>query len=486
MKKFLSGLVSTFIVLATVLTGPVSAAETYSAQLYARVTDAGQVVNKMVIDFGSDKTVSGVDTETFTVHAKASTEAIREGSDVTSYGDYDLDRTIVKVETNGGKVTVYFDETQGATLAYLSSARNYPADLTYTITQNKAIKASAKDGRELADINAIYSCDNSVIDNETTKFESVKDKINYQFHKGSNDSLIVWFHGNGEGDYLNSGNNVAQMLANRGTVAWATDEAKEAFGDAYVMSFQAPDTWYYAQKDELLKTAYDEIQAVVAKYGINPNKIAVSGCSAGGYMTTRMLIAYPELFAAAMINCPALDVADARGGETPTDAELKTLRDSKTAIWLVQGETDGTVATDACSKRLFNILTEGQEVTSKKFEQALDSDFTTYETKDGKYKMSLYATTDAGKLQFGEDYDQDGEYSLVEYSNHWSWIYTLRNNPQAANGTHIWQWAASYMVENEVSKDPVKTGDASLVALYATFTLATAGVYTTLKRREMN
>ena len=32
--------------------------------------------------------------------------------------------------------------------------------------------------------------------------------------------------------------------------------------------------------------------------------------------------AYPDLFAAAMINCPALDVADARGGETPTDDRI--------------------------------------------------------------------------------------------------------------------------------------------------------------------
>lgn len=31
------------------------------------------------------------------------------------------------------------------------------------------------------------------------------------------------------------------------------------------MAFQAPDTWYYAQKDGLLEKAYNEIQEVVAK-----------------------------------------------------------------------------------------------------------------------------------------------------------------------------------------------------------------------------
>ena len=33
----------------------------------------------------------------------------------------------------------------------------------------------------------------------------------------------------------------------------------------------------------------------------------------------------------------------------------------------------------------------------------------------------------------------------VKYSDHWSWIYTLRNNPSDASGTHIWNWAATYM-----------------------------------------
>ena len=32
------------------------------------------------------------------------------------------------------------------------------------------------------------------------------------------------------------------MLANRGTVAWATDEAQKIFGKAHVMAFQAPNT----------------------------------------------------------------------------------------------------------------------------------------------------------------------------------------------------------------------------------------------------
>ena len=477
------------------------AKDIYPVELHTEVTDAGQVVSKMVIDYGSSYKVSGVTKDTFIVHAKASTEAIREGTDLTA-GDYDIDRKIVKVETDGQYVTVYFDMSEGATLSYLSAGRNYPADLTYTVIQNSPITLTAADGRVIDDMySAIYTADTSnMIDKETSKFQSVivDGGINYQYYDAQEgDSLIVWFHGNGEGDYNNSQNNVAQMLGNRGTVAWATDEAQDIFGGADVMAFQAPDTWYYAQRDGLLEKAYNEIQEVIKTKGIDPDKVYVSGCSAGGYMTTRMLIAYPDLFKAAMINCPALDVASERGGQTPTDEELASLKNSDTAIWLVQGETDSSVATDECSKRMFNILTDGRnDITTSTHYQEIASDFTTYETSDNKYKLSLYETTDDDKLMFAEDYDQDGVETLVEYSNHWSWIYTLNNNPQDSDGTHIWQWAANYQPAQTTTKpdtpvdtnkpaNSVKTGDdADLMLLGGLVALSVLG--TVAVRRKYN
>lgn len=426
--------------------------DTYSCQLYGTVTDAGQVVSEMVIDFGDSKKVTNVENDTFTVHAAASTKDFLEGTELESYGDYDIDRKIVKTETDGQKLLLYFDQSEGATLAYTSGSRNYPADLTYTITQNKPITLTGADGTVLKEeYTAEYTCDNRVEDEETDKFESVlvEGGINYQFYNAGEDAdkLVIWFHGNGEGDLLESHNNVAQILGNRGGVAWASDKFQEILGGAHVMAFQAPDTWYYAQKDGLLDKAADEITEVVEKYRVDPKKVLVAGCSAGGYMTSRMLIAHPELFAAAMINCPAYDVASDRGGETPTDEELKAIKDSGVPVWLVQGATDSVVATDECSKRLFNILTEGQELTETAVKQELEqnSDFTTFETSDGKYKLSLYETTEDDKLRFAEDYDRDGEMTEVLYSNHWSWIYTLNNNPQAADGTHIVEWAAGFV-----------------------------------------
>ena len=447
MKRF-GALAATALALAAATT--TAFADSYEVRLYGTVTDAGQVVDRMVIDYGKGATVSAIDVDTFTVHALASTAAARDGTYVVSYGDYEIDRTIVKVAAKKNLVTVYFSQAEGATLAYLSAARNYPAELTYTITQNKALTLK-KGGKTASDYTADYTCSGDVTDEEAALFTSVSvpGGINYQFYapKKKAKTLIVWFHGNGEGDYDSSGNNVAQLLANRGAVAWASPEAQKIFGNAYVMAFQAPDTWYYATQDGLLEKAKDEIDAVVQKYGIDPHRIVLSGCSAGGYMSTRMIIAYPDLFSAALINCPALDVADARGGQTPTDDELETIRASRTAIWLVQGENDGVVDTEQCSKRLFATLTEGTVTTSATFPQELASDFTTEQTADKQYLLTLYATTSPdraqGKLQFAEDYNQDGTLEQVEYSNHWSWIYTLRNNPKAADGTPIWKWAAS-------------------------------------------
>ena len=452
MKKVLVLIAALVCLLALCMTA--SAADVYEAKLCATVTDAGQRVGDIVIDFGEAKKVTGVDAETFTVHASANVNDILAGTEMVSYGDYDLDRTITDVDVEGQKVIIHMNLNEGATLAYTSGARNYPAALTYTITQNKPITLTAADGTVLdAAYTAEYTCDNTFTDEETAPFQSVlvEDGINYQFYDAGEgaDTLIVWFHGNGEGDLLGSKNNVAQMLANRGTVAWATPEFQAAFGKAYVMSFQAPDTWYLAQKDGLLEKAYNEIQAVIADKGINPAKVLASGCSAGGYMTTRMIIAYPTLFKAAIINCPAYDVADARGGETPTDDELKAVKDSGVAIWLVQGDNDTVVATDACSKRLFAILTEGAEVTETSIAQELpqNSDFITSETADGQYKLSLYKTTDEAQLRFAEDYDRDGVVEEVQHSSHWSWIYSLRNNPAAADGTHVIEWAAAILAK---------------------------------------
>ncbi len=436
---------------------------TYEVKMGATVTDAGQYVDRMTIDFGSDVRVSDVDYETFEVHMTSTVDYGAEKGNPYAYYDASAPLKVVGVETDGGVVTVLFDQSQAPTLTWLGEGRNYPAVLEFTVTQTKELTLTTKDGRELP-FTGEYTCSATSYKDldcpEVAAYTDVQDEINYQFHKGSNDKLIVFFHGNGEGDFpvKDTNNNIAQILANRGGAAWVT-EAQEVFGDASVMCFQAPNMWYFAVKDNLLEPCYNEIQKVIEENKINPEEVYLSGASAGGFMSTRMIIAYPDLFKAAMINCPALDAANARSESDdaiPTDEELAQLLNSDTKIWLVQGETDSSVDPEQCSKRIWNIITNGAEITETHVDgdRGIGSAFTTYETADDKYKLSLYETFDlaevtgisgetrqGGKLKFAEDYDQDGVYTEVKYSDHWSWIYTLRNNPEAADGTHIWEWA---------------------------------------------
>lgn len=438
-------------------------ADTYAVTFGGTVTDAGEYVDRMSIDFG-DNAVTGLENDTFEVLMTSTVDYGEAKDQPYAYYDATAPLEVVKTEVNGGVATIYFNQAQAPVLTWLAEGRNYPAILGFTVEQKKELTLTTKDGRELAFTGTFTSDASSWKDLENAelaKFEDVQDEINYQFHKGSNDKLIVWFHGNGEGDFptKDTNNNIAQLLANRGGVAWVSEEANAVFGDASVMAFQAPNMWYFAVKDNLLEPCYNEIQKVITDNGINPDEVYLSGCSAGGFMSTRMAIAYPDLFKAAMINCPALDAANARSESddaTPTDEDLAKLRDAKTAIWLVQGETDSSVDPELCSKRIWAIITEGAEVTEQHFDGAegIASGFTTYETADGKYKMSLYETFDlaevegisgekrqGGKIKCAEDYNQDGTFEEVKYNDHWSWVYTLRNNPQAADGTHIWEWA---------------------------------------------
>ncbi len=436
--------------------------DVYEVAFGATVTDAGQYVDRMIVDFGED-TVSGIEDDTFSVLMTSTVDYGEEKGNPYAYYDASVPLEVVKTETDGGKVTVYFNQSQAPTLTWLAEGRNYPAVLGFTIEQSSEITKTTKDGRELGFTGEYTSAATSYQDlecPEVAAFEGVEDEINYQFHKGTNDKLIVWFHGNGEGDFptKDTNNNIAQILANRGGAAWVT-EAQEVFGDASVMCFQAPDMWYFAVKDNLLETCHDEIQKVIDDNGIDPDEIYLSGCSAGGFMSTRMIIAYPDLFKAAMICCPALDAANVRS-ETddacPTDEELASLKDAKTAIWLVQGETDSSVDPELCSKRIWAILTDGVETTEQAFDGAegIASGFTTYETADNRHKLSLYETFElaeiegisgdkrqGGKIKCVEDYDQDGEPEEVMYNDHWSWVFALRNDPQAADGTHLWEWA---------------------------------------------
>ena len=130
----------------------------YSVQLCGTVTDAGEVVSGLVIDLGDTVKVTGVDKDTFTVHAvnQLKLGKLAKEGEVMSYGDYEIDRKILDARAEGQKIILSFDRSEGATLCYTSEARNFPGTLTYTISQNKPVTLTAADGTHVVNWAAAY------------------------------------------------------------------------------------------------------------------------------------------------------------------------------------------------------------------------------------------------------------------------------------------------------------------------------------------
>lgn len=116
MKKrnlFTTLFLALFMMVSTI---PVHAEETtvHNVSFHATITDAGQYVERMTVDYGSDVILGDVEKDTFSVKAQ-STIAVGDNAG-GKYEYIKLDMEIVKVETDGGKLTLYFNQTNVPTL----------------------------------------------------------------------------------------------------------------------------------------------------------------------------------------------------------------------------------------------------------------------------------------------------------------------------------------------------------------------------------
>ena len=121
----------------------------------------------------------------------------------------------------------------------------------------------------------------SNVEGSAGNYTSIASKI---YKPLSGDTLIVVFHGNGEGGVDGICNNYAQLAGNRLAVTYTTDELQSAFKGAYVLAFQAPDYWYndYTQQAKaIIDQAVDEF---------NIKEVFISGLSAGGLLVAIIVI----------------------------------------------------------------------------------------------------------------------------------------------------------------------------------------------------
>ena len=156
-------------------------------------------------------------------------------------------------------------------------------------------------------------------------------------------ALIIFLHGAGEG-----GMDLPIAWSGNKVTCFTEPEIQEIFGGAFVLVPQCDTMWLddgshqygdsgKSMYTEALKAAIDEFidrfQSV-----IDTDRIYVGGDSNGGFMTMRMLMSYPDFFAAAFPICEAM--ADKR----VTDADIRHLKEIP--IWFTHAKNDPVVVPD--------------------------------------------------------------------------------------------------------------------------------------------
>lgn len=369
--------------------------------LDAEVLDGGEQIVSVTIDATrrGGLPTGELPTSTFTVHARG-TDRLR-GSVA-----YDLDRTVTAVTADHhGRITVDLEHGFGvdgaSTLAYIGSVgRNVQLDLEYTITQNEPLPLH---GKGVPQISSFIQGD--LVSPEVDAFTSrvSASGTNYRLFspaqrgKKAELPLVVWLHGGGEGGVGKGGadyyDNETQLRANRGALGPATKEAQELFGGAYVVAPQCTSAWM-ADGDAFEPLIDEIIEEVAASHRIDRDRVHVTGCSNGGYMTLKMIVENPGAFASAVPICCAVE-----GRPTPlvSDGQLEAVT---TPTWLIAAANDDTINPQANSVHAHELIDESI--------------------------LSLYDTV---------------TWEGVDYPGHWSWIYAARNDP-SHDGVSLWEWMA--------------------------------------------
>lgn len=169
---------------------------------------------------------------------------------------------------------------------------------------------------------------------------------------GKKRPLLIWLHGAGEGGtdpiVAVSGNKVTNLIS---------DGIQRLFGGCYVLGPQSPTVWMDDGTGKIgtngssiyvesLKNLIDEY--IAAHDDIDRRRVCIGGCSNGGFMTLKMILAYPQMFAAAFPICEAL--ADA----CVTDEDIGRIRDIP--IWFVHAENDPIVDVNRYARATYQRL----------------------------------------------------------------------------------------------------------------------------------
>ncbi|MEV4991540.1 prolyl oligopeptidase family serine peptidase [Pseudarthrobacter sp. LMD1-1-1.1] len=369
----------------------------------ATVLDGGEQITSVVIDASRQGGLAEgpIPASAFTVHALGV-------NPLTGTVAYDLNRTVTAARAdNEGRITLDLKHGEGipggASLDYIWNAqRNVLLDLTYTISQ---VQPLPRHGNGAPQIGAFTQ--GALVSPEVDAFTRhvARSGLNYRLFAPKNRGrsqgrpLIVWLHGGGEGGLLTDGysyyDNETPLRGNRGALGFTTDEAQDLFGGAYVVAPQSPSMWL-ADGPAYAPRIREVIEEVCEAHNVDRDRIHVVGCSNGGYMSLKMVVEYPDVFASAVPICGVVAPFNSPGPMV-TDEQLAAIN---TPTWLITAADDPIIDPQANTVHAHELI-------------------------PGSI-MSLY---------------ENVTWNGYKFLGHFSWIYASHNDP-SHNGIKLWRWMA--------------------------------------------
>ncbi len=386
----------------------------------------------------SDKAVVALD---FVVDAvKAEDFVVTETKNMTNWGqnpevdfgaEYtgDAPRTVTKaylVDANGAETTepsktvaleLYVSPNDGSTFRYdLFSGYNSwcnPYQLNITLAEGAALTSA---GTAVTSFTVNPDATGFDWTGKTElahkEFEATDGtKLTYaHYDVADSKTVFVWLHGAGEG-----GTDPSLAYLGNKVTAFIGEDFQTAIGGANILVAQTPTAWMneggegYGMTGASIYTQSltDMIDAYVDERGAE--KVVVSGCSNGGYMTMVMAMVNGDKYDAYVPICEA--VADENIDET----ELAVLKELP--IYFIHCEADDTVNFAQTSKATYDRLVAAGAANVHMFSPD-----------------SVVDTT-------GEFTNADG--SAYTYNTHWSWIYFDNNDTTCdCHGTTAWDFIA--------------------------------------------
>ncbi len=353
------------------------------------------------------------------------------------------------VDSHGKFITLEMEVgptiSEGAPFNYnFISGYNEYVDTTYNISLTENSDLRTKTGEKLtlkSTGKAEFVDDVQVLGDDFVNNQKYsKDGINLTYasfvpetaseEEGSN-PLVIFLHGAGEG-----GTDTSVALYGTDTTNLASPEIQQFFGDtgAYVLVPQNPTVWmdvdgkktYNTSVEGSNGTSYytETLMGLITEYvdahpEIDRNRIYIGGDSNGGYMTVNLVATYPDYFAAAYPIC-APYLADWINEE-----RLANL--AATPIWLTAAKTDSVV----------QILEGEVGPDGMSFIPKLDENGQTVlldQNSNALYSRLVEAGAEVYYSLYDKVVDTTGYYNNpdgtpYEYMGHFSWVYTLENEP---------------------------------------------------------